>query len=185
IDGFKGPWAKFEEDEEELAEMNAKQKRLKELFQQREKAKNKKSNENKQPSEPDNKTNEKSEKTEDSNFKETTVFEYTEERDYLGRTYMFCPHEFRGEKNQRCFVPNKKIHTWTGHTDAVTKISWFPKTGHLLLSASMDNSVKIWDVNSHRRCLRTVTGHQMGIRDLSLNRDGTKFITVSFDQWIK
>lgn len=72
-----------------------------------------------------------------------------EERDYLGRTYMHIPTDvdgvnLRGESgNQECFVPKKCIHTWSGHTKGVSRIQLFPKSGHLLLSASLDTRIKV------------------------------------------
>lgn len=52
----------------------------------------------------------------------------------------------RGESgNQECFVPKKCIHTWSGHTKGVSRIQLFPKSGHLLLSASLDTRIKVRD----------------------------------------
>lgn len=118
---------------------------------------------------------------------ESTVFEYVHERDYQGRTYMHCAAEFRPNDGaaQRNFIPKRRVHTWHGHSKPVNAIRWFPRTGHVLLSASMDCTVKLWDVNQHRRCLRTVTGHARGVKDIGFNGDGSRFLTVGLDQWIK
>lgn len=68
--------------------------------------------------------------------------------DYQGRSFLHVPQdvgvnlksEFPPEK---CFIPKKLIHTWTGHTKGLSQIRWFPKSAHLLLSASMDSKIKV------------------------------------------
>ena len=68
--------------------------------------------------------------------------------DYQGRSFLHVPQdvgvnlksEFPPEK---CFIPKKLIHTWSGHTKGVAAIRWFPKSAHLLLSCSMDSKIKV------------------------------------------
>ena len=87
--------------------------------------------------------------------------------------------------DQECFVPKKCIHTWTGHTKAVNAIRFFPKHGHLLLSCSLDNSIRLWDVYHDRKCLRTFQGHNKSVKDITFSHDGKLFLSASYDKWIK
>jgi pre-mRNA-processing factor 17 len=121
---------------------------------------------------------------------ETTTFHGTEERDYQGRTYMYPPSGLNLKtQDLHCYLPKRLIHTFTGHTKGVNAIKYFPHTGHLLLSASNDHTVKIWNVVSSAhggyKCLRTFSGHTEGVRGMDFNYDGTKFMTCSFDKYVK
>ena len=40
-------------------------------------------------------------------------------------------------------------------------------------------------MHGHRKCLRTCTGHERGIRNIYFNGDGTRFISTGYDKWIK
>lgn len=94
---------------------------------------------------------------------ERTIFHGKEERDYLGRSYIHVPMDLEvdlktGEPGeQECFLPKKLIHTWSGHNKAVTAIRFFPDSGHLLLSCSMDTKVKVID-QSAAVFIRVVVG---------------------------
>ncbi|CDR97010.1 WD domain, G-beta repeat containing protein, putative [Babesia bigemina] len=89
---------------------------------------------------------------------------------------MVDPEEYKS------FLPKKEVYTYTGHTMAVQAIRYIPRTGHCLLSASMDGFVKIWDANNNRRCMRTFKGHCKGVRDIAFaNAYGTKFYSCGYD----
>lgn len=68
--------------------------------------------------------------------------------DYQGRSFLHIPQDvgvnLRSEDPpEKCFLPKKQIHTWTGHTKGVSAIRWFPLSAHLLLSCSMDCKIKV------------------------------------------
>ncbi|EGO55147.1 hypothetical protein NEUTE1DRAFT_123651 [Neurospora tetrasperma FGSC 2508] len=122
---------------------------------------------------------------------ETTTFHGTEEFDYLGRTYMHVPQDLdisltKDVGSVTNFIPKKHMHSWRHHAGKpITALQLFPKSSHLGLSGSTDSTIKIFDVYRNRELLRTYAGHSKAITDLSFNRDGTKFLSGSFDRWIK
>ena len=78
---------------------------------------------------------------------ETSIFHGKSLIDYQGRTYMHpplavAPHLTSEPGQQECFIPKACVHTFTGHTQGVSVIRTFPKTGHLMISGSMDTKIK-------------------------------------------
>lgn len=88
-------------------------------------------------------------------------------------------------------VRDHTIHTWdiatgakagtvmSGHTDDVLELRHVQACG-LLLSASDDKTVKVWDVRSGR-CVRTLTGHSNGVCSVSACRQGRTAMSASQD----
>jgi len=104
--------------------------------------------------------------------------------DYQGRSWLAAPTDVRDEEHE-CFIPKRWIHTWSGHTKGVAAIRWMPGTGHMLLSAGMDSKVKIWDVFGSRKCMQTYMGHAAAVRDIDFSIDGKRFLTCSYDRYLK
>lgn len=110
--------------------------------------------------------------------------------DYQGRTYMHVPQDLdidlRGVPGeQECFLPKKIVHSWTGHKKGISALRFFPRSGHLLLSASMDSKIMLWDCHHERALLRDYAGHSKAVRDLSFNTDGTQFLSAGYDSHMK
>jgi len=83
-----------------------------------------------------------------------SIFHGAQEVDYQGRSWMTPPAGHReSDPNHKCFIPNKCVHTYTGHTKGVNCIKFLPGAANLLLSCSMDKKIKIWDVYNQRRCM--------------------------------
>ncbi|KAL8851010.1 MAG: hypothetical protein Q9221_004093 [Calogaya cf. arnoldii] len=121
---------------------------------------------------------------------ETTEFNGTAQYDYQGRTYMHVPQDLdidlRNEPGtQKNYIPKKLIHTWKSHTKAINAVRFFPNSGHLLLSASADTKVKLWDVYHNRELLRTYSGHTKSVTDTTFSPTGTHFLTGSYDRFLK
>lgn len=110
--------------------------------------------------------------------------------DYQGRSFLHAPHDLgvnlrTDAPPDRCFLPKSHIHSWTGHTKGISAIRFIPKTAHLLLSSSMDCRVKLWEVYNERRCIRTYFGHRQAVKDIGFNNKGTQFVSAGYDRYIK
>lgn len=185
LNNWKGPWAMFEEtniQKKKNEEMIIKMKKNRIQWAKDHPVKTEDNiNQNSNNIIKRFKGNSKEKKNENSEFH----LEQTE--DYLGRTYMYCPPEYQYNNSsiKSYLIPKKCSYTWNEHTEGVNILQWFPNTGHMILSGSMDTTIKIWDVHNHKKCLRTFKGHSKGIRNLNFNRDGTFFISTSYDRWVK
>lgn len=121
---------------------------------------------------------------------ETTEFFGSLELDYQGRTYMHVPRDLdvdltKEVGSQECFVPKKQIHKWDGHVGGTNKLQFFPNSGHLLLSCGNDNKIYIYDAYHKRELLRGYFGHTKAVRDINFNVQGDKFLSCSYDHYIK
>ncbi|RCI15375.1 hypothetical protein L249_7077 [Ophiocordyceps polyrhachis-furcata BCC 54312] len=121
---------------------------------------------------------------------ETTIFHGSEKHDYQGRTYMHVPQDLgidlRKEPGATTnYIPKKQIFSWKDHSMAVTALRFLPGSGHLLLSASSDATIKIRDVYHDRELLRTYHGHSKAVSDICFNSTGTQFLSSAYDRMIK
>eukprot|EP00602_Paraphysomonas_sp_CaronLab_P007649 CAMPEP_0185024920 /NCGR_PEP_ID=MMETSP1103-20130426/8081_1 /TAXON_ID=36769 /ORGANISM="Paraphysomonas bandaiensis, Strain Caron Lab Isolate" /LENGTH=589 /DNA_ID=CAMNT_0027558009 /DNA_START=42 /DNA_END=1811 /DNA_ORIENTATION=- len=106
--------------------------------------------------------------------------------DYQGRSWVTPPSGIRpGDGDHECFIPKKCIKKYTGHTKGVQAIEFFPGTGHLILSASLDGKCKIWDVYGDRNVKRTYVGHNEAVRSIHMSNDGMMFLSSAFDRYIR
>jgi len=101
------------------------------------------------------------------NFIEPQVTPHFEEAvDYQGRDIFHPPSELKPDPIHTAYIPKKCALTLAGHTDAIQCIKFIPIYGHLVITGSLDHSVKVWDVNSRKKCLQTYVGHSSAIRDI-------------------
>lgn len=75
------------------------------------------------------------------------------------------------------------IKSFTGHTAAVQSVQ-FSKDGKYIVSASVDHTIKIWDVSSGT-LIRTLNGHTDDVMQAPISDDGKKIVSGSRDNSIK
>jgi WD40 repeat protein len=71
-----------------------------------------------------------------------------------------------------------------GHTDRVRSVAFGPD-GRTLASASNDNTVRLWDVRTHKQLGRPLTGHGDVVRSVAFSPDGRTLASASDDNTIR
>uniref|UniRef100_A0A8C5QCW3 Pre-mRNA-processing factor 17 n=1 Tax=Leptobrachium leishanense TaxID=445787 RepID=A0A8C5QCW3_9ANUR len=169
IDGFLGPWAKYIDEKDVAKPSEEEQKELDEITAKRQK---------------------RGKQEDDKPAEEKTILHAKEMYDYQGRSYLHVPQDVDVDLRspdlpEKCYLPKKQIHVWSGHTKGVSAVRLFPRSGHLLLSCSMDCKIKLWEVYKDRACLRTFIGHSKAVRDICFNNAGTQFLSAAYDRYLK
>ena len=85
----------------------------------------------------------------------------------------------RGRRSQ----DNSIIRTFTGHTDRVNSIAFSPD-GSQIISASRDNSIKLWDAATGRE-IKTFKGHKGDINSIAFSNDAKSFISGGSDGTVR
>ncbi len=67
-----------------------------------------------------------------------------------------------------------------GHTQAINAVAFSPDNT-LIASASADNSLKVWNVNT-RLPILTLLGHTDEVSDVRFSPDGSRLLSASYDQ---
>lgn len=176
IEGYKGPWAEYEDELKIARPTEEEQTELIELLAKRKTKSGNSANVNKIENE----------------YKEKATLHIKDPYDYQGRSFLHPPHDIdevplhkADHAPRKCFLPKKLLHTFTGHSKPINGIRLFPRSGHLLLSCSADCKVKLWELYHERRCVMTYHGHMQAVKDICFNRKGDRFLSSAYDRSIK
>ncbi|XP_056446333.1 WD repeat-containing protein 25 [Gadus chalcogrammus] len=87
------------------------------------------------------------------------------------------------EKPGAAGIPRRLLRGLEGHEGPVNTVHWCPvaQLSHLLLSASMDKKVKVWDAVESGQCLGVYPCHAEAVRDACWTPCGRRFLSGSFD----
>lgn len=75
---------------------------------------------------------------------------------------------------------DQELSTLRGHSAGVRAVAVLP-SGRRALSASVDRSLKLWDLESGE-CLRTLEEHDRGLRAVAVSPDGRRAVSAGSDQ---
>ena len=90
----------------------------------------------------------------------------------------------RKETCQVC-VPSKKLHlNLKGRTQSVNCVRWnvTESNNHLLLSASIDHRVCVWETQQGRACTQSLTCHTEAVKDAKWSHCGSHVLSCGYDK---
>jgi eukaryotic-like serine/threonine-protein kinase len=81
---------------------------------------------------------------------------------------------------QEARAADTRMAVVAGHGDRIRSIAFSPD-GHRLVTASVDQSARVWDTTTGRQML-LLSGHSDGLRSVAFSPDGLKIVTGSRDK---
>ncbi|XP_020862998.1 WD repeat-containing protein 25 [Phascolarctos cinereus] len=80
-------------------------------------------------------------------------------------------------------IPKKVIFQMSEHGGPVNSVQWCPvlQHSHMLLSASMDKTFKVWDAIDTGHCLNTYSSHSGAVRAAQWSSFGRQILSGGFD----
>ncbi|NXP74895.1 WDR25 protein, partial [Ramphastos sulfuratus] len=93
---------------------------------------------------------------------------------------------YLGSKYKLTELPKTLIFHMSKHSGPVNEIQWCPvrEQSHMLLSASMDKTVKIWDAVDTGCCLKTYSFHSCAVRAAQWSSCGRRILSGGFDSML-
>ncbi|XP_041332299.1 WD repeat-containing protein 25 [Pyrgilauda ruficollis] len=93
---------------------------------------------------------------------------------------------YLGSKYKVTEVPKSLIFYMSKHSGPVNEIQWCPvrEQSHMLLSASMDKTVKVWDAVDTGCCLKTYSCHSCAVRAAQWSSCGRRILSGGFDSML-
>lgn len=78
--------------------------------------------------------------------------------------------------------PRKVWLQFQGHMQCVNRVKWNPKKQNLLATASMDQTVAIWDTDRNGACLSRLTYHEGAVKDVKWSACGKQVLSCGYDK---
>ncbi|XP_078352149.1 WD repeat-containing protein 25-like [Oculina patagonica] len=81
-----------------------------------------------------------------------------------------------------CRPPKQLQLNLEGHSQGVNCVRWNPAESNLLLSASMDHVVSVWDTHKGGACTRRLTRHAEAVKDSRWSLCGSQVLSCGYDK---
>lgn len=78
----------------------------------------------------------------------------------------------------------KNVRTLLGHEHSVSAVRFIPASTNLLVGASRDTTLRIWDVSTGF-CVRNLRGHTAWVRDVFPSSDGRYLLSAGDDMTVR
>ncbi|XP_025935503.1 WD repeat-containing protein 25 isoform X1 [Apteryx rowi] len=93
---------------------------------------------------------------------------------------------YLGSKYKLTEVPKNLVFHISEHSGPVNEIQWCPvrEQSHMLLSASMDKTIKVWDAVDAGCCLKTYSCHYCAVRAAQWSSCGRRILSGGFDSML-
>ncbi|KAI6129460.1 WD40-repeat-containing domain protein [Pisolithus croceorrhizus] len=78
----------------------------------------------------------------------------------------------------------RPLRTFTGHTDTVRCVAFFPDNRRLV-SSSWDNTIRIWDLETGLQTRAPLTGHTDVVRSVAVSPNGDRIASASEDHTLR
>ncbi|CAG8446843.1 5265_t:CDS:2 [Ambispora gerdemannii] len=91
----------------------------------------------------------------------------------------------RGRFNNNSSIPKRQLFTLSKeHIKGVNAVKWCGEFGQVLASASMDGTVRIWDVFRSKECIRVIS-HDGAVKDIQWNSEGKTILSCGYEKLVK
>ena len=84
-----------------------------------------------------------------------------------------------------CRPPKQLQLNLEGHSQGVNCVRWNPAESSLLLSASMDHVVSVWDTHKGGACTQRLTHHTEAVKDAKWSLCGSQVLSCGYDKTVR
>ncbi|XP_033735828.1 LOW QUALITY PROTEIN: WD repeat-containing protein 25-like [Pecten maximus] len=102
------------------------------------------------------------------------------------RKLLYLHSKIKPHLNRKMFfkIPNNRNKTLQAISGPVNRVKWNnPMYSHLLMSVSMDGTVKLWNFwSSLDHCVQTVSVHTKAVKDACWSQSGKEIISCGYDK---